>query len=196
MWGIMERRNWSAKELEQMARDGETVAGQDLGGINLRDADLDGITFTHCHLGGADLRGCNLSDAVIRQCDLSHVDAVDISLSDSLLKQCNFSHARFGASIVVNARFRSCRFSGPSAFTLDWGAAAQMDHLTYVDEQEAAMLFHEPPLVFFGHSGWLARASGQMVINNTIISRKFAAFPEQIGMTHDLEMLLRAVQQG
>lgn len=170
MWGVMERQNWGARDLEQAAREGRRVMDQDLSGVNLRDADLDGLQIEHCNIRGADLRGCNLSDAMIRHCDLTDVDAMDLCLANSMLEQCDFSHACLNGSILTGARFSSCRFAGPAALMLDWSCVDLMDHVSYIDVMGRVVAMNEPPLVVQGPGGILAWIGPCFLRNNTMMA--------------------------
>lgn len=121
-------------------------SGSNFSGSDLRNITWDGRSFREANFSGADFRGANLADGLFIDCDFRHADLVDCCLAESVFYGCDFSHARFGATMIDHARFQDCRFAGPSALWLDWGAAKIESGVEY-DDQGAVVAMTAPPVL-------------------------------------------------
>jgi uncharacterized protein YjbI with pentapeptide repeats len=102
----------------QCLREGVSVAGRDLAGACLRDADLRGADLREVQLERADLRGARLSGARLQKAILTTARLDGADFSDACLDGANLCSTR-----AVNANFRNASLRAARAMNADWSGA-------------------------------------------------------------------------
>ncbi len=90
-----ELRIWSATEVLEAIRAGQSVAGRHMNGIVLEEgADLQGQDLRNCVITSGTLNGVLLNDALLQGADLSNIELEDAQLSRCQLLGANMVYAK------------------------------------------------------------------------------------------------------
>jgi uncharacterized protein YjbI with pentapeptide repeats len=94
-----EIENLGGVDLSEADFRGTILSGANLSVADLREADLRGVNLIDANLMGADIRGANLSHTDLRGVDLSHADLGGANLSGANLCQADLREAFAGGTI-------------------------------------------------------------------------------------------------
>ena len=136
--------------VEQAVRDSVCLDYADLHNANLCNAMLDDALMRHARLDYANLTGANLSEARLDGTSFASATLHASCLCYSSLNNANFDSAQFGATDITGCALRKGRFSGLSAFTLNFIDAGVMDNCLYRSTAGVACPLSKPPLVLQG----------------------------------------------
>lgn len=136
--------------VEQAVRENVCLAYADLRHANLAQASLDDARLQGALLRHANLTGANISEALLSGADFSGATLAAACLCLSDLENCNFDAAQFGGTDIAGVRLDKARFSGLSAFTLNFADAGGLDNCLYRSSTGTVCAFSKPPLVLGG----------------------------------------------
>lgn len=126
------------------------LKGADFKRCNLSRANLDDALLDKADFSGANLCGANLSESTLKSCLFVNANLVDTCFSYSTLSGSDFQGARFGATDIAGAELSFCRFSGLSAFSLDYMSANSIQGCTYAHQDNCEIPMNHPPRVLKG----------------------------------------------
>lgn len=148
---IYEGHFQNAKEcIEQAVHDNVCLDYADLHHANLSNASLDDAVMRHARLDFVNLSGANLSEARLDGASFYNATLHATCLCYSSLENTRFDHALFGATDITGCPVIQARFSGLSAFTLNFVDAHSIDRCIYRASSGIPCPFSTAPLVING----------------------------------------------
>ncbi len=111
------------KALDALKR-AESLAYQDLAGIDFSGEDLRGANFSNCYLeqcnfSQTNLEGANLSGAIAARCNFSHANLKSVNLKDSNIGACDFNYSDLSHAETEGCEYGKSNFSYATLTNLD-----------------------------------------------------------------------------
>ncbi len=97
---------WTRQMAEQKVAQGETLANQNLSGL-----DLSRLNLTAADFSGANLSGCNLKASTAVACNFTGANLASTNMSEIQAAEANFSHAALAGATLENATLKQADFT-------------------------------------------------------------------------------------
>ena len=136
--------------VEQAIADKISLFQADLRNTNFLNAELDGGDFRQADFSGSNMSGANASECQMQGANLSAVTLHGAVLCESNFRKTIFDGALFGATDVFGSNLSACRFSTPSAFTLNFSDAKTMTGSQFANSCGTLCQISRPPVVISG----------------------------------------------
>jgi len=101
--------NYTKNDIEKKIKNGESLEGADLKGLNFQGVDCRNGKFKGANLRYTNLSEANLTGADLTECNLRHATFTNSILIDTDVSNSDLTHADFSGAIVIRLNYKGAK---------------------------------------------------------------------------------------